>query len=238
MGRSCWRGLALLLVAASACPGAAPARSSTDVAQSPSIAGVVLDTGGQPIPGVSITATEASSRVARSSTSAEDGGYRFDILPDRMYRVDFALAGFDLVRRNNVHVSGGATARADATMWIAGICECLSMERRLLRERAGRVVDPSARPLPCARVEVVTPRGAVATLTDRSGAFRVLVPVDGAWPLTASDSGFSAVTQQVSGAADATIVFALPSAGSTALPYSERFSRTCRCPEVFLQPAC
>jgi hypothetical protein len=199
------------------------------VAQSPSIVGHVIDRGGQPVPGVFITAMDATTGVSRNATSGGDGGYRFDTLPDGTYRVDFELPGFDLFRWNDVHVRGGATAMADAMLSVSAICECVISARGPLRERAGQVVDDSGRPLPYARLEIASPADREVAFADREGRFWVRVPIDRTWSLTASDSGFSAVTQEVSGAVEAPVVFTLPHVGVTGLPHSERFTRGCRC---------
>jgi hypothetical protein len=207
------------------------------VAQSPSIAGRVLDTRGQSIPGVSITLTEATAGIVRYGTSASDGGYRFDTVPDGTYRVDFDLPGFDLFRWSDVRVSGGATANADATMSVSALCECVSIPRGRLVERAGQVVSESGRPLPYARLEIVSPTGREVVRADREGRFRVRVPAGGTWPITAADSGFDGVTQQVSGTVSGPVMFTLSHAGMTGLPYSERITRACRCPgDLFVHP--
>lgn len=66
------------------------------------------------------------------------------------------------------------------------------------------------------------------TYTDSEGRFFVLVPVAGAWPLTAADSGFRPVTQQVSASATEPIVFKLFFTGTgPELPEQEQLSRMC-----------
>ncbi|HXG69125.1 MAG TPA: carboxypeptidase-like regulatory domain-containing protein [Gemmatimonadaceae bacterium] len=201
------------------------------VGQAPSIAGHVADTIGQPVPGVSITATPQTGGSARRATSGRDGAYQFEALPDGTYRVDFELQGFDLTRRNNVHVRREAKAEADATLSISPICECvISTPRTALRERAGQVVDESRRGLPYARLELLSATGPEVAYADGEGRFRVRLPLNEHWPLTASDSGFGAVTQQVSGIVSQPVVLTLPRAGTEGLPDTERLSRGCRCP--------
>jgi len=207
------------------------------VAQSPSIAGHIVDSSGQPVPGVSITVMEATGGIARHGTSAGNGDYRFDALPDGTYRVDFEVAGFDLFRWNNLLVKGTATVNAGATLSISAICECVSPPRPRLGERVGQVVDESGRPLPYARLEIVSPTSRGVARADGEGRFRVRVPIDGTWPLTASDSGFRPVRQDVSGTVAGPIMFTLSHAGVTNLPDSERFARGCRCPDdLFVHP--
>jgi hypothetical protein len=186
---------------------------------------------------VSITTVDATNRIVRSGTSAGDGVYRFDALPDGTYRIDFELLGFDVFRWNNLRVSSGATANADVILALSAICECISLRQPELRERAGQVVDGSGRPVSSARLEIAGPAGREVARADREGRFRVRLPINQSWPLTASHSGFSAVTQQVSGTVAAPVVFTLPPADTNGLPYSERFSRGCRCPgDLFVHP--
>jgi hypothetical protein len=225
-----------LVVAVCVCGILSAVRSDMLVGQSSSLVGHVVDTSGQPLPGVTITAMDVAAGIARYATSGGDGGYRFDALPGGTYRVDFELPGFDLFRWNNVPVSGAATLNA-ATLSITALCECVSIPRTRIAERAGQVVADSGRPLPYARLEIVSPAGREVARADREGRFRVRVPINGTWPLTASDSGFRPVTQDVSGVVAAPVVFTLPRANGTGLPDGEQFARGCRCPgDLFVHP--
>ena len=76
----------------------------------------------------------------------------------------------------------------------------------------------------------VSPMRREVAYADTEGRFLIRVPVDKTWPLTVSDTGFHAVTQQVSGSVAELIVFRLAHAGTTGLPDHERFGRGCRCP--------
>ena len=70
--------------------------------------------------------------------------------------------------------------------------------------------------------------------TDSEGRFSVLASVEGTWPLTASDSGFRAVTHQVSGSVDGPLEFKLYYMGTRPdLPPYERFDQGCRCGNLF-----
>src|SRR5688572_21876132 len=81
-------------------------------AQSASIAGVVRDRNGGVLPGVTVTTIPQSGGMVRHTTSGSDGSYRFDKVSDGVYRVDFDLHGFELVRRNHVRVSDKANIDA------------------------------------------------------------------------------------------------------------------------------
>ena len=204
-------------------------------AQSASIVGHVVDAADQPLSGVSVASTPGSGGQVWVTTTDSDGSYRFEVLPEGTYRVDFELPGFELVRRNHVRVGHGISAEADARLAVGVICECVTIVPATpLRQRAGRVVDEAGRPLPHARLEVVSPLRRDVAYADIEGRFRISAPIHETWPLTASDSGFRSVTRQVSGAVAEPIVLRLAYAGTTGLPESERLSRGCRCPDDFL----
>jgi hypothetical protein len=199
--------------------------------QTASIAGRAVDPRGDALPGAFVTAIFESGGVSTRVTAGSDGVFRFDGLPDGTYRVDFELRGFQLVRRNHVRVPNNGTVSVDATMPIKSQCECVQVVPAMpLSERAGRVLDQSGRPLPHARVTIATPRTSEVAYADSDGRFRVRVPTGELWSLTASDSGFNAVTLQVSTAVDSPFVFALPFAGTAAVPAIEALNRQCSCP--------
>jgi hypothetical protein len=156
-----------------------------------------------------------------------------------VYRVDFELQAFDAARRNRVSVSPDFTARADATLHISRLCECVfAPDNSRLSFRAGQVVDAAGRPLPRARLEITTPDYTEVTRADAEGRFGVRLPPDTAWALTASDSGFRPMTQRVSGATAQPIVFTLTYAGERGVPVLERLDQGCRCAgSLFWHPA-
>jgi len=202
------------------------APSGVVFAQSASIAGVVRDPSGQLIPGATVTTIPESGGLIRHTTSGRDGSYRFDALPDGTYRVDFALLGFELVRRNLVRVSHDTAAKADATLSVRGICECITVEPPSpWAQRRGQVIDKAGHPLPHARVELVDRQ---VMSTDGEGRFLLRVPVNDAWSLTATDTGFKSITQQVSGADAASVVLILEYVGTTGVPDVQRFGG-CQC---------
>jgi len=79
------------------------------------------------------------------------------------------------------------------------------------------------------KIEVTSPLRRDVGFADSEERFRLRVPVSESWPLTASDSGFGAVKQQVSWTADLPIVFRLPRIGTTGLGDTEQLKRGCRC---------
>jgi hypothetical protein len=195
------------------------------------VGGRVTGPTGQPIPGVTVTALPDAGGTATRVTSGKDGTFRFDRLADATYRLDFELRGFDLVRRNNVRVDGGAAPLIDVTLRASAICECVTIEESIpLLGRAGRVLDDSGRSLPHARLEIVAPSRREVAYADDEGGFKLRLPTSGKWTLTASDTGFQPETMQASGSSVAPIVFRLRHDGKATPPDVERFERGCRCP--------
>jgi carboxypeptidase family protein len=204
--------------------------SDAGVTQPPSISGRVIDAAGWPVPGAFVTTTEESGGRPIRATTGPDGTYQFAALPDGTYRIDFELTGFDLMRRNHLPVRSDATAVVgDVRLYVSAVCECVNVRwPATLRDRPGVVTDEAGRPLALARLQIVTSRSTEAAYTESEGRFRLRVPVNEHWALTASASGFIAATQQVSGVVGEPVVFKLRPSG-TPLPDIERFHRVC-CP--------
>jgi hypothetical protein len=195
-------------------------------AQAAGITGIVRDGSHRVIPGVTVTTIPESGGLSRHTTSGSDGAYRFEGLPEGMYRVDFELPGFDVVRRNHVRVRSGAGARADAALPVRAICKCLTVEPQSpWAQRPGQVIDKNGHPLPHARIELV---GREAMYADSEGRFLIRLAVNETWPLKATDTGFREVTQQVSGADGASVVLILEYVDTTGVPDHERFGG-CEC---------
>jgi hypothetical protein len=229
------RALAGVLVLQHVLFTTAPSRAGT--LRETSITGRVVS-GADSLPGLIVTAMSEAGGPTRETITGRDGTYRFDDLPEDVYRVDFDLVGgFDLVRRNHVRVQRGVTTRVDATVPLSTICECIEgwagpapdPRGANLRERVGQVVAESGQPLGHARLEVITPTTHEVAYADREGRFRVLISADQTWQLVASDSGFKSVTQSASGTAGSPLIFRLSGTDRTALPDTERFNRWCRC---------
>ena len=89
-----------------------------------SIAGVVRDTSGAVLPGVTI---EASSPVliekSRTAVSDDTGRYRIIALNPGSYTVTFTLAGFNTARREAIELAGSQTATIDAEMRVGALEE-------------------------------------------------------------------------------------------------------------------
>ena len=86
-----------------------------------SITGVVRDTSGAVLPGVTV---EASSPVliekVRSVVTDGTGQYRIVDLRPGSYTLSFMLPGFSVVRREGIELTAGFTATVNAEMRVGG----------------------------------------------------------------------------------------------------------------------
>lgn len=198
------------------------------------VGGHVRDSAGQFLPGVSVTMVRERGGPARHATTDREGAYRLEELADDTYRLYFQLTGFDRTRLSHVRPGPDTDTDVDATLFVSSICECLTTGLSTTpRPLAGQVVDEANRPLLFARVEVVTPKRRETAYTDIDGRFVVRAPLEGAWPITASDTGFASATQQISNVTAGPILLRLRFVGTQSPPSSERFELGCLCPEYF-----
>ncbi len=94
--------------------------------------GLVLDTTGQPLPGVraEVEGTTGEPFLAETST---DGRYRVDAVPAGVYGVRFSLTGFVALLRRNVTVTAGAATTADAALYVAATASVVVSGRSTFR---------------------------------------------------------------------------------------------------------
>src|SRR6187399_3254610 len=108
------------LVCAVGLPAAAYAQAS--------ITGVVRDTSGAVLPGVTV---EASSPVliekTRSAVTDGSGQYRIIDLRPGTYELTFALNGFTTVKRANVELAGTQTTTIAIEMRVGGVAETITV---------------------------------------------------------------------------------------------------------------
>jgi Carboxypeptidase regulatory-like domain len=99
-----------------------------DSAAQNSIAGVVKDTSGAMMPGVTIEASSpALIEKTRAAVSDGTGNYRIVDLPPGMYQVTFTLAGFRTVVRQDIQLQGNFTAQVNADLQIGALEETLTV---------------------------------------------------------------------------------------------------------------
>src|SRR5207249_7366201 len=79
-------------------------------ASTATILGVVKDTSGALIPGVSITVKHTESGLTRTVVSGERGGYSVPLLPVGPYELTTTMPGFKQVIRSGVNLGVGQEA--------------------------------------------------------------------------------------------------------------------------------
>jgi hypothetical protein len=99
-----------------------------DSAAQNSIAGVVKDTTGAFMPGVTVeVASPALIEKVRSAVSDGTGNYRIVDLPPGIYSVTFTLTGFRTVVRQDIQLQGNFTAQVNADLQIGALEETLTV---------------------------------------------------------------------------------------------------------------
>src|SRR5688572_15655214 len=95
-------------------------------AQQASITGVVRDTSGAVLPGVTVEASSpALIEKVRSVTTDGTGQYRIVDLRPGDYIVTFSLAGFSTVKRDGIELTGSFTATVNADLRVGSLEETI-----------------------------------------------------------------------------------------------------------------
>jgi carboxypeptidase family protein len=112
--------LALALVCLAGWPAAARAQSA--------IAGVVKDTSGAVLPGVTVeVASDALIEKTRSATTDGQGQYKIVDLRPGVYIVTFTLPGFSSVKRDGLELPSNFTATVNADMKVGALEETVNV---------------------------------------------------------------------------------------------------------------
>src|SRR5579872_2306474 len=119
MGRSRWSGMfalaCLLLIPASAFAQA-------------SITGVVKDTTGAVLPGVTVeAASPALIEKVRSVVTDAKGEYKIVDLRPGTYSVAFTLTGFSTVKREGIELTVGFTATINGDLKVGSLAETITV---------------------------------------------------------------------------------------------------------------
>lgn len=113
------KALAVLLVFGCTAPAWA---QSTGV-----IAGRISDQSGAAMPGVTVTVTNAATRVVRETVTNDAGIYSVPALQPGTYDLRAELSGFAPQERQGVTLLTGATISADFSLSVAGVAEALTV---------------------------------------------------------------------------------------------------------------
>jgi len=101
--------------------------ASTARAQA-TIAGIVKDSSGAVLPGVTVEASSPSlTEKVRTALTDGTGQYRIVTLPPGNYSVTFTLTGFSTVRRDNVTVSGSGVIPINADLRVGSLQETITV---------------------------------------------------------------------------------------------------------------
>src|SRR6266849_1901510 len=97
-------------------------------AQTSAIGGVVKDTSGAALPGVTVEAS-SPALIERVRTAVTDGEGRFNIvnLVPGTYTVTFALEGFSTFKREGIVLTSGFTATVNADLQVGGLQETVTV---------------------------------------------------------------------------------------------------------------
>ncbi len=121
--RQLWRvalvGAALCLV--TALPSARAQSTNATVT------GTVVDANGGVLPGVTVTATNQDTGLARAVVTGERGAYQLNALPPGNYAVKVELSGFASQARTGVNLAIGATLTLNFTMKVASLTESVTV---------------------------------------------------------------------------------------------------------------
>src|SRR4029453_989082 len=115
-----------------------PARAQTNEA---SLSGILYDSTGSVMPGVTVNLVSQSTGITRSTVSNETGAYQFPFVQPGTYNIEASLDGFKSLRRENLILSAAQSARVNLTMEVGGLTETVS-------------VDASAGPLNTATAQI------------------------------------------------------------------------------------
>src|SRR5713226_7621232 len=119
-------GLTRLIVAAGACVLLVPA--SVSAQGTSAIAGVVRDTSGAVLPGVTIeAASPALIEKVRTVISDSQGEYKILNLPGGIYTVTFTLTGFSTFKRDGLELTANFTANVGAEMRVGQLEETVTV---------------------------------------------------------------------------------------------------------------
>ena len=105
---------------------AAPAVAQSTAANG-AIEGIVSDSSGGVLPGVTVTVFHIETGTERSTVTNEKGLYRAPLLPLGTYRVTAELQGFKKFEQTGIRLSVGETATVNATLSVGAVSETISV---------------------------------------------------------------------------------------------------------------
>jgi len=92
-----------------------------------SISGVVHDSTGAVIPGVTVTVTNPSTNFTRNAISNEAGVYNFPSLQPGRYDIKVELPSFRTITQNDVELQVQQSARLDFTLQVGEVSQTVEV---------------------------------------------------------------------------------------------------------------
>ncbi|MGH9202509.1 MAG: carboxypeptidase-like regulatory domain-containing protein, partial [Vicinamibacterales bacterium] len=123
-----YRTVVFVLLCAGAVLTLTPASVSAQGSTQASITGIVRDSSGAVLPGVSVEVS-STALIERVRTGVSDGSGRYRIvsLPPGTYVVTFTLPGFSVVKRDGVELTGSFAATVDAELQVGLLEETVTV---------------------------------------------------------------------------------------------------------------
>lgn len=122
---NCLRWLAILVGAIVLGSGLAAAQTVSTTAGA--INGTVTDSTKAVLPGVTVTLSGSTVMGTPSTTTNENGAYRFNAVPPGEYSVKFDLPGFGTIVREGLRISVGFTATVNVELTPATVAESVTV---------------------------------------------------------------------------------------------------------------
>ena len=82
------------------------------------LTGTLKDSSGAVVPNATVTATSIGTGQARTTTTDNDGGYKFGLLPPGDYKLKFEAAGFSVLEVPSVTIVVTETSVFDQTLQV------------------------------------------------------------------------------------------------------------------------
>ncbi len=91
------------------------------------INGVVTDSTGGVVPGVTVTAVEQQTGLSRDTISAANGFYTFPSLRPTIYEIRAVLTGFRTIRRTGIELAANQNLTVNVTLELGELSETVSV---------------------------------------------------------------------------------------------------------------
>lgn len=102
-----------------------PARAQTTTGD---ILGTVTDTSGGVIPGARVTVTNTGTNIARSTTSAANGDFVFNLLQPGTYKVSVTAPNYSAFAVSGIELSAGDRRRVDARLTVGATTQTVTVQ--------------------------------------------------------------------------------------------------------------